>query len=86
MLARFLGSAFSAVVFTAVNALTLEQLPKLRGTIMSLNQATFSLGGVLGTGFGGLVVLLYGYPTMGLSHGALMFTAMLILHFLAKEP
>jgi DHA1 family inner membrane transport protein len=86
MLARFLGSAFSAVVFTAVNALTLEQVPNLRGTVMSLNQATFSLGGVLGTGFGGLVVLLYGYQTMGLSHGAFMFIAMLILHFLAKEP
>ncbi len=86
MLTRFLGSAFSAIVFTAVNALTLEQVPHLRGTVMSLNQATFSLGGVLGTGFGGLIVFLYGYQTMGLTHGALMFIAMLILHYLAKEP
>ena len=84
--ARFLGSTFSAIVFTAANALTLEQVPRFRGTVMSLSQATFSLGGVLGTGLGGLIVLLSGYPAMGLSHGAMMLVAMLILHFLAKEP
>jgi len=84
--ARFLGSTFSAIVFTAANALTLEQVPKFRGTVMSLSQATFSLGSVLGTGLGGLIVLLSGYLAMGLSHGAMMLVAMLILHFLAKEP
>jgi len=84
--ARFLGSTFSAVVFTAANALTLEQVPRFRGTVMSLSQASFSLGGVLGSGLGGLVVLLSGYGAMGLSHGAMMFAAMLILYFWAKEP
>ena len=84
--ARFLGSTFSAVVFTAANALTLEQVPSYRGTVMSLSQAMFSLGGVLGSGLGGLVVLLLGYEAMGVSHGAMMLVAMLILHFFAKEP
>ena len=84
--ARFLGSTFSAIVFTAANSLTLEQLPRFRGTVMSLSQASFSLGGVLGSGLGGLVVLLSGYGAMGLSHGAMMLAAMLILYFLAKEP
>ncbi|MBC8225441.1 MFS transporter [Candidatus Bathyarchaeota archaeon] len=84
--ARFLGSTFSAIVFTAANALTLEQVPRFRGTVMSLSQATFSLGGVLGTGLGGLIVLLSGYQAMGFSHGAMMLMAMLILFFLAKEP
>ena len=84
--ARFLGSTFSAVVFTAANSLTLEQVPSFRGTVMSLSQASFSLGGVLGSGLGGLVVLLSGYGAMGLSHGAMMLAAMLILYFLAKEP
>jgi predicted MFS family arabinose efflux permease len=83
--ARFLGSTFSAIVFTAANALTLEQVPIYRGTVMSLSQASFSLGGVLGTGLGGLVVLFSGYEAMGISHGALMIIAMLILHFFAKE-
>ena len=85
MAARFLGSTFSAIVFTTANALTLEQVPKFRGTVMSLSQATFSLGGVLGTGLGGLIVLLSGYGAMGISHGAMMLMAMLILHFFAKE-
>ena len=84
--ARFLGSTFSAIVFTAANALTLEQVPRFRGTVMSLSQASFSLGGVLGTGLGGLMVLLSGYEAMGISHGAMMLVAMLILYFLAKEP
>jgi predicted MFS family arabinose efflux permease len=53
---------------------------------MSLSQASFSLGGVLGTGIGGLMVLLSGYEAMGVSHGAMMLVAMLILYFLAKEP
>jgi len=84
--ARLLGSTFSAIVFTAANALTLEQVPKFRGTVMSLSQATFSLGGVLGTGLGGLIILLSGYQAMGFSHGVMMLVAMLILFFLAKEP
>ena len=86
MAARFLGSTFSAIVFTTANALTLEQVPRFRGTVMSLSQATFSLGGVLGTGLGGLIVLLSGYGAMGISHGAMMIIALLILHFFAKEP
>ena len=53
---------------------------------MSLSQATFSLGGVLGTGLWGLVILLIGYGATGLSHGAMMLVAMLILYFFAKEP
>ncbi len=84
--ARFLGSTFSAIVFTAANALTLEQVPRFRGTVMSLSQASFSLGGVLGTGLGGLMVLLSGYEAMGVSHGVMMVVAMLILYLLAKEP
>ena len=84
--ARLIGSTSSAIVFTASNALTLEQVPDYRGTVMSLSQAAFSLGGVLGTGLGGLVVLFTGYGTMGVSHGAMMLVAMLVLHFFAKEP
>jgi DHA1 family inner membrane transport protein len=86
LVARFLGSTFSAIVFTAANSLTLEQVPRFRGTVMSLSQASFSLGGVLGSGLGGLVVLFSGYGAMGLSHGTMMLAAMLILYFLAKEP
>ncbi len=86
MATRFLGSTFSAIVFTTANALTLEQVPKYRGTIMSLSQASFSLGGVLGTGTGGLIVLLSGYEAMGVSHGTLMIMALLILQLFAKEP
>jgi MFS family permease len=83
---RFICGTFVSIVFTSTNALTLEQVPEFRGTVMSLSQATFSLGGVLGTGLGGLIVLLSGYRTLGISHGGMMFVAMLILYFFAKEP
>lgn len=86
MAARFLGSTFSAIVFTTANALTLEQVPQFRGTVMSLSQASFSLGGVLGTGLGGIIVLIAGYRGMGISHGTMMIIALLLLHFFAKEP
>lgn len=82
---RFSGSTFSAIAFTATNALTLEQVPKYRGTVMSLNQATFNLGGFLGTGLGGLVILFSGYEAMGISHGVMMLIAMIILHLFSKE-
>jgi DHA1 family purine base/nucleoside efflux pump-like MFS transporter len=83
---RFICGTFVSIVFTSTNALTLEQVPEFRGTVMSLSQATFSLGGVLGTGLGGLIVLLSGYRTLGISHGGMMFVAMLILYFFTKEP
>lgn len=83
--ARFIGSTFTAIVFTTINDLTLEQVPTYRGTVMSLNQATFNLGGVIGTGLGGLIILFSGYDAMGISHGAMMLMAMLILHFFSKE-
>ncbi len=82
---RFICGTFVSIVFTSTNALTLEQVPEFRGTVMSLSQATFSLGGVLGTGLGGLIVLLSGYSALGVSHGGMMFVAMLILYFFAKE-
>jgi predicted MFS family arabinose efflux permease len=53
---------------------------------MSLSQASFSLGGILGTGLGGFVVLLSGYGGMGFPHGAMVIKALLILQFFAKEP
>jgi MFS family permease len=83
--ARFIGSTFSAIVFTTSNALTLEQVQKYRWTVMSLSQASFSLC-ILGTGLGGFVVLLSGYGGMGFPHGAMVIMALLILQFFAKEP
>jgi predicted MFS family arabinose efflux permease len=83
---RFICGTFVSIVFTSTNALTLEQVPEFRGTVMSLSQARFSLGGVLGTGLGGLIVLISGYSALGVSHGSMMFVAMLILYFFAKEP
>jgi predicted MFS family arabinose efflux permease len=82
---RFLCGTFVSIVFTSTNTLILKLVQEFRGTGMSLSQATFSLGGILGTGLASLIVLLSGYSTLGVSHGGVMFVAMLILYFFAKE-
>jgi len=84
--ARFLGSIFTGVMATAMSALTLEQVPRFRGTVMSLNQAAYNLGGALGAGVGGLVILSSGYGGLGFSHGVMMLAAMALFHFLAVDP
>ncbi len=84
--ARFLGGIFTGVMATAMSALTLEQVPRFRGTVMSLNQAAYNLGSALGAGIGGFMILSSGYGAIGFSHGAMMLAAMALFHFLAVDP
>ncbi len=66
---RFLGSFFVALTYVASRGLTLDQVPGFRGTMMSLNSAIQSLGSVLGTGIGGILLLNYSYPMVGIVLG-----------------
>ena len=67
-------------------SLTLEQIPKFRGTMMSLRAAFGGLGGFLGTAVGGIVLNLYNYQTVGIVLGAFGFGAIMVILFLAKDP
>jgi len=84
--AMLLTSVFSAVRRTSIFSLTLEQIPKFRGTMMSLNQAFYALGSTLGSGVGGLVLLLYDWDFLGLTLGAVGFIAALIIQLIAIDP
>jgi predicted MFS family arabinose efflux permease len=82
---RFMAALFTSLMYNALNSLTLEQVPKFRGTMMSLNQAAGSLGLAIGGGIGGIVFLIYGYKAVGPSLGALMFVAAVVFHIFVVD-
>jgi predicted MFS family arabinose efflux permease len=84
--ARFLGGLFIAFAFSALNSLTLEQVPEHRGTLMSFNSAIGSIGSAFGSFIGGMALLWYGYALVGISLGALAISSAVITHFLASDP
>ena len=81
-----LTSVFSALRRTAIFSLTLEQIPSFRGTMMSLNAAFYALGSALGSGIGGMMLLLYGWEYMGLALGSVGLVAAVIVQIFAIDP
>jgi len=81
-----LGCLFSGLRFAATTGLTLEQVPRFRGTMMSVNHAAVALGEALGTGIGGLALLLFNYEGMAISLGAMGIAAAIIFQLLAIDP
>jgi len=84
--ARFLGSFFTGLMYTASSSLTLEQVPRFRGTMMSINSAAHSIGADIGSGVGGFVLLLYDYGAIGASLGAMMVAASIIFYIIVIDP
>ncbi len=78
--------ALAGLIFPVSNGLTLEQVPRFRGTMMSLNSAAESTGIALGSGLGGLVLLMYDYELVGTSLGALGVVAAFIYRSLVVDP
>jgi DHA1 family inner membrane transport protein len=68
------------------NSLILEQVPLYRGTMMSVWSASTSLGAALGAGFGGLIVLGYGYSSLGIVMGGLGVLSSLFYRFYSVDP
>ena len=64
--------------------LTMEQVPSIRGTMMSMNTAAGSLGAALGSGIGGLALYLHGWRLVGISLGTLAILAMCIYQLLGR--
>ena len=77
---------FSAMTFTAGGSLILEQLPKFRGTMSSLNTAFMNLGMLMASLLAGVVLDLYNYQAVGLVLGSLGIFGAVIWITLVKEP
>jgi DHA1 family bicyclomycin/chloramphenicol resistance-like MFS transporter len=72
--------------YPASVSLTMEQFPELRGSMMSLNNATRSFGRALGIGLGGLILLKFGYGYLGLVLGGLALIAAVLYLLFAVDP
>jgi predicted MFS family arabinose efflux permease len=84
----FLQVCFAAIAHPAYICLVLAQVPKSRGTMMSLNRAMGSLSRTIAPAVGGaLLVLTFGfYGVVGLALGGMTVAASVIIFLLAKDP
>jgi len=80
------GYLFMGLNSTAATSLTIEQVPQFRGTMMSMNSASTSMSGVLGSGLGGLALLMYGYKALGPSLGLLGLASGVIMYLIVVDP
>ena len=71
---------------TAATSLTIEQVPQYRGTMMSMSSASASMSGVLGSGLGGLALLMYGYQALGPFLGMLGLASGIIMYLIVVDP
>jgi len=81
-----LGCLFFGIRLAVSGSLTLEQVPKHRGTMMSLDSIANSMGAGLGAGIGGLVLLLLNYESIGAFLGAMAVVAAIVIQLLAIDP
>ncbi len=82
----FISSWFFGVVASAANSLVLEQVPKFRSTMMSIDSAVMNLGSALGTAVGGLVLLSLDYEGLGIVLGAMGVISAFVFYFLTIDP
>ena len=82
----FIMSLMSGLRRNASQSLSLEQVPLLRGSMMSLSAAADSLGSVVGAGIGGYVLGLGGYWMVGSVLGVLGVLSAITIRLFAIDP
>lgn len=85
---NFLQVWFASLVSPAYTCLALSQVPKSRGSMMSLFTTARSLARTIATAVGGaLLVFTFGfYGAVGLALGGMSLAAAIILFLFAKDP
>jgi len=83
---NFAAAWFFGMVVSASNCLALEQVPKFRGTMMSVDTAAINLGYAVGTVVGGLALLSFDYEGLGISLGVMGVAAAVVFYFLTIDP
>ena len=88
LLFDFLQVFFASLAAPSYKCLALAQVPKSRGTMMSLNHAMGSLSRTITPAVGGamLVLTLGFYGAVGLALGGMTIASSIILLLLAKDP
>jgi len=77
---------FYGLATSAFTSLTLEQMPELRGTMMSLAYAFVGVGFAIGAAIGGLTLILYDYEELGIILGGMGIIAAIIFQFVTVDP
>ena len=83
---NFLACWFSGTVASAASSLTLEQVPRFRGTMMSINSAAANLGSALGGAVGGLALFCFDYEGLGSILGVMGIVAAIIFYLFTIDP
>jgi predicted MFS family arabinose efflux permease len=80
-------AAFSGGLrLSSSNSLTLEQVPEYRGSMMSINSAARNIGYALGSGIGGMILLLLTWRILGAVLGVIGLIATLIYFIFTVDP
>jgi MFS family permease len=82
----FLVCVFNGIYSSASQGLNLEQLPELRGSVMSLVSAFGSVGNVLGLSVGGVLLVWYGWGILGGLGLLFSVVGFIVLSLFAIEP
>lgn len=95
-LSGFLALRWTAAFLIGITAasssnLTLEQVPQLRGTVMSINSAFGGVGTAVGIAIVGAVLNLFvdattGFQAVGLTVGIFALIGAFVIFFFAKDP
>lgn len=78
-------SLAAGIILTCANTLILGQVPRYRGTVLSVNSAAVQLGVALGAMFGGLILYFYSWGMMGVVLGAMHIIASIVYELGAKD-
>jgi MFS family permease len=82
----FSTALMAGLFVSSSQGLNLEQIPELRGSMMSMVSAFGSAGAMLSLGLSGLLLIQYDWSTMGIVIGAFGLIGGVVVHFLAREP
>jgi len=82
----FAASWFFGMVVSSANSLSLEQIPTMRGMMMSVDSAAINLGSAFGTAIGGVVLLFFNYEGLGIVLGLMGIISAPVFLFFTKDP
>lgn len=81
-----ISCVLAGFMHSSVDSLNLEQVPEFHGSMMSLGSAASTIGSVIGSGLGGLILIFYGYSGVGAILGLLGLVSGIVYQIFALDP